>query len=263
MAYESELKLGVEATRLAAEHLFKLHESRHKIVDDDAGKDIKLRADKESEAIILKTLETSGIPVLAEESGEHGLQDGMRWIVDPIDGTLNFFRGMLDLCGISVALWDGDRPVLGVVNRLFSNEIYTGIVGGTGAARCNGDAISPSSVRELGQAIYATGIPSTFRLTPEKFQEQFGMFPHVKKVRMFGAASLMGTFVAAGKCDIYRENGIMFWDVAAAIAIVAAAGACYTCRIGKEYRTVTSCYANEALKEAFENHPSLNGIPAV
>lgn len=245
-SWKTECELAVAATRAAGEYLSNLGE---KIVDSEEDRDIKLRADKESEAIIMRVLKPSNIPVLAEESGAHGSQTGLRWIVDPIDGTMNFFRGLTDLCCISVGLWDGDRPVLGVVNRFSVGELYVGIVGQ--GATLNGKPIRPSNVDALGKAIYATGFPVRGDFTHEKLLDYVGRVRRFKKIRMLGSATLMGVFVADGRCDVYAEDGIMLWDVAAAVAILSAAGGCYECEILPDFRCVVRCFANETLQKAF------------
>ena len=80
-------------------------------------RDVKLKADEQSEAIILNSLSSMApYPVLAEEGGEYGdlSQDSFMWIVDPLDGTVNYSRG-INLCCVSIALYQGWKPILGVV----------------------------------------------------------------------------------------------------------------------------------------------------
>lgn len=252
MNFTKELDLAVAATRAAAEHLENLGV---KVVEKEEARDIKLLADKESEAIILETLRPSSIPVLAEESGSHGSQTGLRWIVDPIDGTMNFFRGLVDLCCISVALWDGDRPILGVINRFSVDEIYTGIVGDSnrpGTALRNGTPIHPSTVETTDRAVYATGFPIRQNFFEETLSAYVRNIRRFKKIRMLGSAALMGVFVADGRCDLYAEDGIMLWDIAASTAILLAAGGCYRCTIDNDFRCKIVCCANPALLAAYD-----------
>ena len=122
-----------------------------KEINVEQDKDIKLYADKNSEKIIIDYLKARhDIPILTEESGELGdIGEGLYWVVDPIDGTYNFFKG-LDLCCVSIALWKGSDPVLGVIYEFKNDRLYYGIVGE--GAWCNGKSISTSEIAELGKA---------------------------------------------------------------------------------------------------------------
>ena len=99
-------------------------------VDSEAGKDIKIRSDMESEAIILDHLKReSEFSILSEESGMfEGKDHRLIWIVDPLDGSLNYFRG-IPLCCISIGLWQEDKPVAGIVYDFNRTEIFAGIDG--------------------------------------------------------------------------------------------------------------------------------------
>ncbi|HRT05286.1 MAG TPA: inositol monophosphatase family protein, partial [Kiritimatiellia bacterium] len=97
----------------------------------EPGHDIKLRADQLAEERILSVLkERLPLPVLTEESGEHGAvaETSRMWIVDPLDGTFNYSRGM-PMCCSSVGLWENGQPVLGAVYNFFNDELFAGIVG--------------------------------------------------------------------------------------------------------------------------------------
>lgn len=246
MNYEKELALALKASNLAGDFL----KARQGIkVDDLTGKDIKLSSDKESEAIILDCLQASGIPVLSEECGFKGEKGEYCWIVDPIDGTQNYFRGMDELVCVSIALWKDGKPVLGVVNRFDVGEVFHGVVGQ--GAYLNNEPMSPSGIAETSQAIMASGFPvkrdySTEALTP--FIKQVQSF---KKVRMFGTAALMCTFVAAGRVDAYFEDEIMLWDIAAAVAIVQAAGGATEVELLNDNKCICRCFATKELLEDY------------
>ncbi|HBV98544.1 MAG: hypothetical protein JL50_20910 [Peptococcaceae bacterium BICA1-7] len=222
MNWEKELDIAVIAAREAGKYLAGPHCSRS--VNGSDGRDIRLKADREAESIILDCLlKNTGYPVLTEETGEHGTQeDGSPlWIVDPLDGTVNFFR-RIPLCCVSVALWLGERPVLGVVYDFNSNQLFTGIVG-KGSWR-NGQAISVSGIDSPERAVLATGFPVNrdFRLNSlVGFADRVRSF---KKVRLLGSAALSLAYLASGCVDAYIEEDIMLWDVAAGIALVEAAG---------------------------------------
>ncbi len=224
-----------------------------KEINVEQDKDIKLYADKNSEKIIIDYLKARhDIPILTEESGELGdIGEGLYWVVDPIDGTYNFFKG-LDLCCVSIALWKGSDPVLGVIYEFKNDRLYYGIVGE--GAWCNGKSISTSEIAELGKASLATGFPvyrdySDHALTT--FMDSVQCF---KKIRMFGTAATSIVYVASGKIDVYIEEDIMLWDVAAGVALVLAAGGAVKLEQGsKKWTRKTMCFANDKLKEKYLN----------
>jgi len=229
---------------------------RRKPVDvlSEEAHDIKLQADREAEACILAQLaDRMPLPVLTEESGEHGAVDenGRMWVVDPLDGTFNYSRG-LPLCCSSVGLWAGGRPVLGVVYNFMRDELFTGIVG-QGAWR-NGEAIAASGVREPARAALATGFPHHQDFGDEPLRRFIRQVQGTKKIRMLGSAALMGAYVACGWLDAYLEEDIWLWDVAAAVAVAQAAGAAVAIRPGQAGRWAREVIlaSTPELKQALE-----------
>ncbi len=250
MQKQAYLQVAKEAAAEAGKYL--LSETL-KEINIEQDKDIKLFADKNSEKIIVDYLKNRyDIPVLTEESGELGvIGEGLYWIVDPIDGTYNYLKG-LDLCCVSIALWEGTTPVLGVIYEFKSDKLYSGIVGE--GAWCNGERISTSQIDMLGKASLATGFP-VYRDYSDKslmrFTESVKCF---KKIRMFGTAATSIAYVAAGEIDVYIEEDIMLWDVAAGVALVLAAGGSVVLEQGSEKWTrKTMCFANDRLKEKYLN----------
>lgn len=244
--YQTELALAVRAVREAARPL----KSRANLrVDALVGKDIKLSADKESEKIILEHLACSSLPVLSEECGFVGQQRDLYWIVDPIDGTLNYYRGMDELSCISVALWKDDEPLLGVVYRFFKDELFVGVLGE--GAWLNDTPIHPSSIASISEAVMATGFPVKRSYEADSLQRFIAQVQGFKKVRMLGAAALMAVFVATGRIDAYFEEEIMLWDIAAAAAIVRAAGGTVEIEPLADYKCVCRCFATHALMEEY------------
>lgn len=215
-----------------------LLELRRKPVEvlSEAAHDIKLKADQLAEGRILDVLrERMPLPVLTEESGEHGAveENARMWVVDPLDGTFNYSRGM-PLCCSSVGLWEGGQPVLGAVYNFFSDELFTGIVGR--GAWLNGKPIAVSGVRAVAQASLATGFPHHQDKSDAPLLAFVRQVQTFKKIRMLGSAALMGAHVACGWLDAYLEDDIWLWDVAAAAAICRAAGASVSLRPGKAGR---------------------------
>lgn len=185
-------------------------------------KDIKTVADVEAQKAILAVLAASGLPVLAEEEPDPAvLEKGTFWLVDPLDGTMNFARGYPVAC-VAVGLWRGGRPVLGVIHDLFRSETYAGEVGA--GAELDGRPLRVSSVADAGQAVLATGFPSGRSYEEKDLLAFTGRVRRFKKIRMIGSAALMLAQVAAGRFDCYYEEDIYLWDVAAGLALVEAAG---------------------------------------
>lgn len=221
MRWEGEFELAKTVARKAGDHLAGLLKE-HRTVLSNVGRDIKLQADRDSEAIILELLAQSEYPALAEESGEHGIVDGSPfWVIDPLDGTLNFSRGMPLNC-VSVALCQGNEPLLGVIRDFNRDECYAGVVGE--GAWLNDAPMGVSGVKECGKAILATGFPVNRDFGSESLTGFVDQVRRFKKVRLFGSAALSLAFVACGRVDAYAEDDIMFWDVAAGAALVKAAG---------------------------------------
>jgi myo-inositol-1(or 4)-monophosphatase len=198
----------------------------------ETSKDIKLAADVQAECVCLEILRSgSDYPILSEEAGEDAAFEsaGLRWIVDPLDGTFNFSR-RLPLCCVSVGLWNGSQPVLGVIYDFSADVLYRGIVG-VGAWR-NEEPMSVSLVIAPGKAAIATGFPAGGDFGRDSIEGFVRQVQHYKKVRMIGSAALALAFVAAGHVDAYQEDDINLWDIAAGLALVSAAGGRFAMRPG-------------------------------
>jgi myo-inositol-1(or 4)-monophosphatase len=201
------------------------------------GRDIKLQADQDAEAVIIETLRRSALyPVLAEESGLRfapegrdsvagDLPAGPVWIVDPLDGTFNYDRG-LPLCCVSIALWEDGVPVLGVIYDFNHDEMFSGVVGHgawlqTGGSR---QEMHVSNVTELKHASLATGLPIARDFGDESLKRFIAQIQQFKKQRMIGTAALAMAYAACGRVDAYFEEGGRLWDIAAGVALIRAAG---------------------------------------
>ena len=218
--FEQELQLAKKAAILAGNYLSK-RQNIH--ISEDVERDIKLSSDRNSEKIILDCLSDSNLPILSEESGLSKLSESdLYWIVDPLDGTINYYKEIEELCCVSIALFDKNKPILGVINRFALNELYVGVVGQF--SEKNDIPIRVSEVNRLNDAILATGFPKNMDFSDENLECFIGNVRRAKKTRMLGSAALMATFVANGKVDMYYEQNICLWDVAGAMAIVEAAG---------------------------------------
>ncbi len=223
MQWNDELLGAVKAARAAGKQLLACM-GKSQTVLDDSGRDIKLQADRDAEALILDILQPFGHPVLAEERGELGeVMSGNTpyWIVDPLDGTYNYSRVMPGCC-VSIALARGMEPLLGVVYDFVRDECFTGVVGE--GAWLDDVPVQVAPQKPVAQAMLTTGFSTQGELTEETLNRFVDSARRFKKVRMLGTAALMMAYVANGRADAYAEDHIMWWDVAGGTALVRAAG---------------------------------------
>lgn len=191
------------------------------VVLGETSHDTKLDADIAAEKAIIRHLEeNSNFPVLSEEAGLSDTRKGPRWIVDPLDGTVNFSRS-IPLCCVSIALWD-NGPLLGVIYDFTRGELFSGEV--DKGAWLNNKPIHVSDVKEASSGIIFTGIPVASDFGRPAIESLGLLVQNFKKVRLLGTAALSLAYVACGRGDAYMESKIRIWDVAAGAAIVQAAG---------------------------------------
>jgi myo-inositol-1(or 4)-monophosphatase len=187
-------------------------------------REVKAAADLALERDILGALADSRLAVLSEESGYISApQPSNRWfIVDPLDGTFNFVKG-LGPCAVSIALWEDQTPIFGVIYDLMERQLAWG--GAGMGAFIDGRPISISNTSSLAMASICTGFPVRFDIESDQSMRQFWrLVSPFAKVRMIGSAAAALLQVARGSADVYLEQSIMLWDVAAGIAIVQGAG---------------------------------------
>lgn len=191
-------------------------------------RDLVTEWDTRSEELILRRLEelAPGIPVLAEESGQHGdAASDSCWLVDPIDGTVNFAHG-IPLFGVSISLEIGGRPVAAVVEAPALRWSFAACLGG--GATMNDTAIRVSAVMHLGEAMLASGFPYDRATTGHNFPQWEHFQRKAGACRRFGAASLDLCMVARGWLDGYWETRLSPWDLSAGALLVEEAGGCVT-----------------------------------
>jgi myo-inositol-1(or 4)-monophosphatase len=188
------------------------------------GTDMVTEMDKASEALILDRLanERPDDAVLGEEGTDRPGTTGVRWIVDPIDGTTNYLYGHAGFA-ISIAAEIDGEIAIGVVHDPLHAEVFTAIRG-EGAFR-NGLPIHASAETKLSHALVATG----FSYEPDRRQRQAAVLGKiigsVRDIRRMGAASVDLCSVACGRVDAYYERGLQPWDHAAGALIATEAGA--------------------------------------
>lgn len=190
----------------------------------DHPREIKAIADTMLDKDILEALASTGLAVLSEESGYiPARQESNYWfIVDPLDGTFNFVK-RLGPCAVSIALWERDKPVFGVIFNLEERELAWG--GAEMGAFAAGRRISVSDTCSPAEASICTGFPVRFDVENDMAMNNFlRVVKPYAKIRMLGSAAVSLLRVATGAADAYSEHNIMLWDVAAGLAIVDGAG---------------------------------------
>lgn len=219
--YSPHLLTAERAARAAGAFLRRrFHEI--KVVDEELPTDIKLQLDKESQSLITCEL-LADYPescVLGEE-GNAGGESALQWIVDPIDGTVNYFYGIPIFC-VSIALRAEGRLVLGCVYDPMQDECFTALAGG--AVNCNGRPIRVSTRDTMAQAVVFIGHGRHDGSGEAGIRRFAHVSAQVRKIRILGSAALTICYIAAGRMDAYVEGRISLWDFAAAQVILEAAG---------------------------------------
>jgi myo-inositol-1(or 4)-monophosphatase len=205
------------------------HQFIPKKINSRSRYDIKLALDVRCQRIIGRILlgayPASGL--LGEEGMAGATGTPLRWVVDPIDGTVNFTYGVPHAC-VSIALQErGDgaadyATIAGVVFDPFCGELWTA-AGGT-PARLNGKTIHVSTRKNLNEAILAIGFSKDTASLRENLPVFNALVRRVLKIRMTGSAALALAYVASGRFDAYVESGVRIWDIAAAGFILERAG---------------------------------------
>lgn len=235
MDTKQALNAAVEAAR-AAGKLMRENLNRPKRINSSEQHDIKLELDVRCQKLIERKLRARfpAIPVFGEEGVLGDKFAESRWVVDPIDGTVNFTYGIPHAC-VSIALQQKrpgkvksshpDAPfetMAGAVYDPFADEMFTALRGGK--AFLNGKRINVSKRTRMDEAIISMGFAKSTE-SLEKMLPEFTRLVHeVRKIRIMGAAALAMVYVAAGRFDGYVEGGVRLWDIAAGGLILECAG---------------------------------------
>ena len=184
--------------------------------------DLASEADLASESAIRAMLGQlrPGDAILGEERGESG-QGSLRWVVDPIDGTINFLFG-IPAFAVSVACEDASGPLVGVVLDPVRGECFAATR--SGEATLNRVRIAGSGRSDLATAMVATGFGYEAAVRARQAAVVTRVLPKVRDIRRFGSAALDLAWAACGRWDAYYERGVHHWDVAAGALIAARAG---------------------------------------
>jgi myo-inositol-1(or 4)-monophosphatase len=217
---------AIAAARAAGGHALAQVARRSEVLRGYAH-DVKLQLDVECQALAEKML-LARFPdsvILGEEGPEAAVRGAgdtaLEWVIDPIDGTVNYSHGLPVWC-CSVAVRRGGVTLAGAVYAPVPDELYSATC--LSAATCNARPIRVSAVRDLGQAMIMTGLDKAVDPRRPAFEIFRAISIRVQKARVMGSAALDMCRVAAGQADGYFESGIFTWDIAAAGLIVQQAG---------------------------------------
>jgi myo-inositol-1(or 4)-monophosphatase len=227
--HEDLLAVAVDAARIGGEILTRLYGSTDLGAEEKAKNDLVSRADRESETAIVAHI-LGAFPdhsILAEEGGHQpGAREGFEWIIDPLDGTANFLRGVPMFC-VSIACVEHGRPIAAAVLDPLRDDLFTATRGG-GAWRGS----TPLRLRDrpgLDGAFLATGFPFRAHGAIDTYLTLFReIFLEARGIRRCGAAALDLAYTAAGVFDGFFEFRLAPWDVAAGSLLIEEAGGVIT-----------------------------------
>ena len=216
------LEVAKEAAQAAGE-LLRAHFEKPLTVNATTAHDIKLEVDVLAQDLITK--------ILLERFPEHALygEEGIvgdqasdhQWVVDPLDGTVNFFYGIPHFC-VSIALRFRGEVIVGVIYDPIRNELWSGEKGQP--PLLNGKPFRVSPRATLAEAVVSIGLAKTSATIDAGLPLLEQMVHRVRKCRMLGSAALDMAYVACGRLDAYIEQGISLWDIAAGWLLVESAG---------------------------------------
>ena len=205
---------AAEKAARAAGKLLRKNFGRPQRVNAVAAHDIKLEIDIQTQELITKLL-LKEFPkhalygeegIVGDQSSEH------QWIVDPLDGTVNYFYGIPHFC-VSIALRFRNEVMVGVIYDPIRREMWKGQKGET--SKLNGDPVHVSDRADLAEAVVSVGLAKTGETINANFPLLQQMVHRVRKCRVLGSAALDMAYVACGRLDAYIEQGISLWDIAA------------------------------------------------
>jgi len=187
-------------------------------------RDLVTDADQASEAAVLDVIRRAfpGDAIVAEETAAKAATGRRTWIVDPLDGTVNFAHGIPVFC-VSIGLVVDGAPTVGVIQAPQMNELFVGEVGRV--ATLNGKPIHASATTELADAVLATGFAYDIEnLADDNLEQVITVSKKARGIRRLGSAAMDLAWVAAGRLDGFWEIHLSPWDVAGGVAVVRAAG---------------------------------------
>lgn len=185
--------------------------------------DLVSDADRASEALIVELIgeQRPGDGILSEEGSDAQSSTGIRWVVDPLDGTVNYLFGIPWWC-VSIAAEDEDGAVVGVIYDPVRDELFDAARGD--GARRDGKEIHVSGQSDLAQALIGTGFAYDARARARQAEVVTRVLPRARDIRRAGSAALDLASLACGRLDGFYEAPMERWDKAAGVLIVREAG---------------------------------------
>jgi myo-inositol-1(or 4)-monophosphatase len=237
---------AAEKAARAAGKLLRKNFGRPQRVNAAAAHDIKLQIDIQTQELITKLL-LKEFPkhalygeegIVGDQSSEH------QWIVDPLDGTVNYFYGIPHFC-VSIALRLRNEVMVGVIYDPIRREMWKGQKGET--SKLNGDPVHVSDRADLAEAVVSVGLAKTGETINANFPLLQQMVHRVRKCRVLGSAALDMAYVACGRLDAYIEQGISPWDIAAGWLLVENAGGTVDVRPREDMKDKYSIVASNGI----------------
>tara|TARA_Y100001970_G_scaffold290577_1_gene424807 strand:+ start:5751 stop:6611 length:861 start_codon:yes stop_codon:yes gene_type:complete len=181
------------------------------------------QVDREAEALIAGAIREArpNDAILGEESTLVEGTSGFQWVIDPLDGTVNYLYDFPSY-GVSIGIETDGEPVVGVVLDTAINHLFA--ARDNGKATKNGEEIKVTTCSELSLALLGTGFAYASSVREQQAKIATGLLPKVRDIRRSGSCAVDLCSVAAGRLDAFYETGVNWWDVAAGIQIVRSAG---------------------------------------
>jgi myo-inositol-1(or 4)-monophosphatase len=234
MDFEPYMQVAISAAEKSA-RILQMRFGNISQVRKKAADEIVTEADTESEKEIISAIR-SNFPehgILSEECGLKAGGSDYKWIIDPLDGTVNFAH-QVPICCISIALAFQDAIVLGVVLNPLNGEFFSAVKGQ--GAQLNGQSIQVSSISTLSDSLLVTGFAYNLKETFEPVITRYGnCLKAAQGMRRLGSAALDLCYVACGRFEGYWEQNLKPWDTAAGSLIAAEAGGTVTTFSNQSY----------------------------
>jgi myo-inositol-1(or 4)-monophosphatase len=220
------LDAGIGAAREAGK-LLRENFGRPLKVNVEEAHDIKLELDVRSQDLITRLL-LQRFPehaILGEEGSAANTSTEFEWVIDPIDGTVNYFYGIPHFC-ISIALRHKGEIIVGVIYDPIRDELWHAERGGM--AYLNERVINVSTHSKISEAVVSVGMSKTMIEVEVGLSIFQDMLTRARKCRLMGSAALDLAYVATGRFDAYIERSVNWWDIAAGVLLVSCAGGALT-----------------------------------
>lgn len=239
LSFEAELDVACAAAREAGSILLSYFATDRVRVRAKGARDVVTAADLASEHHVTGKLKDAfpGDGIVGEEGSNVESSAARRWFVDPLDGTLNYSHAIPIWC-VSLALFEGDQPVVGVIHDPLRGETFRAIVGG--GAWCNSTRIQTTGETSPRQAVVHLTVDFNDASMLQGLEDIQLLAPQVLRTRNIGSAALALAYVAAGRFDAMLHRFAHTWDYGAGVLLVREAGGRVSDMDGREYTDQTA-----------------------